>query len=451
MEKQPIDKQTYEKYKTFAIQRRTLLSKVNLYFMCAFVVMFMVALIISFITQLYWGFIGLAVIFVAFVITNAVMWAPISKIQPDIDDYEEAHPLTPHKSYIPQAVAKPELELKQNQKLEPEPAPTPDPESLMRTKYKNLIEVCGIRFLIKYYPQAKRLPIRDITVTEDYPYSEKTERLSAVKELIRSDLCEYTFRNILIEYGDLLDAQELDKIKEYLTEWEVEEKVSSVAAPAPRCADIPDEQINNDEEDEEANEEYVTEDEYDSGESEETIECDDEAVENDCNEVEEAVEYDEEDEENEEDREDLKLCPICEKNYIDKNSAMCPDCRKLLVGVQESRKYIPAENYGRGNTVKMSSTGSKFGEWFTFVNEHATNRFKHGFKAYNSKGDYVGIVFMTDDKRSPAYGCIELSMFTNYYRRYGEWHRIKSNGGYVSWQLLCARLEKYGKYECFID
>lgn len=121
--------------------------------------------------------------------------------------------------------------------------------------------------------------------------------------------------------------------------------------------------------------------------------------------------------------------------------------------------HLDYNNAPINNMVVISKTqGDKkmrkhfdFAETFTFTYEAASIRGKCGFKAYNSKGKNIGIVYMTDDKRSPAFGFAELCMLPNYYNTYGEWHRIKSHGGRVDWQVLCERLNKYGKCECYID
>ncbi len=58
---------------------------------------------------------------------------------------------------------------------------------------------------------------------------------------------------------------------------------------------------------------------------------------------------------------------------------------------------------------------------------------------------------MTDDKRTPSYGHCETCIFPEYRARYGEWHRITSNGERVPWIRLENALKKEGKYKLFID
>ena len=83
-----------------------------------------------------------------------------------------------------------------------------------------------------------------------------------------------------------------------------------------------------------------------------------------------------------------------------------------------------------------------FQEEFTFTMQKAFYRGKIGFQAYNSKGENVGLVFMCDDKRTPAYEHCELCMYPAYYNQYGEWHRIQSHGGRIKWDKLCEILKQ---------
>ena len=88
--------------------------------------------------------------------------------------------------------------------------------------YRKQIEICGARFFIKYYRQAKRLPLRDVKVTENYSSAEREERLEAVRELIDSGQSEYALQRILEEYGDVLDDSEVQDAKALLAEIEKE-------------------------------------------------------------------------------------------------------------------------------------------------------------------------------------------------------------------------------------
>ena len=94
---------------------------------------------------------------------------------------------------------------------------------------------------------------------------------------------------------------------------------------------------------------------------------------------------------------------------------------------------------------------SKFSENITFKKIKNIYRGKNGFLAFNSNNEEIGIVFMGDDKRSKSYGYCELCIFKNYKEKYGEWHRIKSNGLRIEWSTLCSILEEKGKYEIFVD
>ena len=136
----------------------------------------------------------------------------------------------------------------------------------------------------------------------------------------------------------------------------------------------------------------------------------------------------------------MKLCPKCNLNWIDDKQAICPVC--------DDQKTVQ-RNHGIGGGAKIST--ANFQEEFTFTNQRAFYRGKEGFQAYNMKGENVGLVFMCDDKRTPAYEHCELCMYPAYYNQYGEWHRITSHGGRIKWSKLCEILKQKTKHKVFID
>ncbi len=87
--------------------------------------------------------------------------------------------------------------------------------------YAQNIEVCGIRFFIKYYRAITLLPLPDIEVEENYSSAERSERLLAAKRIIAAGASEYAFRKILSSYSDiLLSASEIEQIQSILNELE---------------------------------------------------------------------------------------------------------------------------------------------------------------------------------------------------------------------------------------
>jgi hypothetical protein len=135
-----------------------------------------------------------------------------------------------------------------------------------------------------------------------------------------------------------------------------------------------------------------------------------------------------------------KLCPKCELNYITDNEEVCNICLNETYGIK-----IP-------ETQNHSKTANKyFNEEFTFTSVKKKYRGKVGFAAYNSANEEVGIVYMTDDKRSPSYECCELCMYEKYFNKYGEWHRFTSRGAKIKWYHLCEILNKCNSVKFFID
>lgn len=90
------------------------------------------------------------------------------------------------------------------------------------TNYKQLIEKCGIKFFIKYYKQIKRLPLRDVAISENFSPSEREERLLAAKKIIDLNLSKYALSEILKTYGDILNSAEIEQAKTLLEEIKAE-------------------------------------------------------------------------------------------------------------------------------------------------------------------------------------------------------------------------------------
>ena len=83
--------------------------------------------------------------------------------------------------------------------------------------------------------------------------------------------------------------------------------------------------------------------------------------------------------------------------------------------------------------------------------ERGYYRGKSGFEAYNYKGQNIGLIFKTDDKRTPAYGNIELCVYKSYQLQYGEWRRIKSQGVRIKYSYLCKVMENNDEYVIDVD
>lgn len=85
-------------------------------------------------------------------------------------------------------------------------------------QYQPLIEKCGIKFFIEYYRQIVRLPLRDVTITENYSSQEREERLTAAKKIIGLGLSEFALTDIIDRYGDILEIAEVEQAKALLAD-----------------------------------------------------------------------------------------------------------------------------------------------------------------------------------------------------------------------------------------
>ena len=122
--------------------------------------------------------------------------------------------------------------------------------------------------------------------------------------------------------------------------------------------------------------------------------------------------------------------------------------------IPEPKYNIEKEETFSSHKIKSSSIAKRtlqYDEEFVITSERKDYRRKSGFKAYNSKNEQIGIVFMCDDPRTPAFEYCELCVYKEYVNRYGEWHRIKSYGTRIKWNRLCEILSKQQSFRLFID
>ena len=133
-------------------------------------------------------------------------------------------------------------------------------------------------------------------------------------------------------------------------------------------------------------------------------------------------------------------CPRCELNYIKEEEKFCSSCLSEI------------NNKKRTRVQTINGKGYKlFQEYFTFKNIMKSYRGKTGFVALNSENEEIGIVFMCDDKRTPSFENCELCIYSKFQNRYGEWHRIKSNGERIRWEHLEEILKSQGLYKVYVD
>ena len=62
---------------------------------------------------------------------------------------------------------------------------------------------------------------------------------------------------------------------------------------------------------------------------------------------------------------------------------------------------------------------------------------KNGYLTRDTDGNNIGIVFMSDDKRTVRYGSAEIMFFSEYEEKYGRWRLINIGG-----RLPYSTLEK---------
>lgn len=101
-------------------------------------------------------------------------------------------------------------------------------------------------------------------------------------------------------------------------------------------------------------------------------------------------------------------------------------------------------------TMNRIYTRDGIGESFVFTNEKTSGYgIKTAYRAYNSRNEEVGFVFMTGDRRSPSYGYAESRFYTPYKGK--TWYRFTTGGQKISWEVLCQLLTAKGEYKIYID
>lgn len=82
---------------------------------------------------------------------------------------------------------------------------------------------------------------------------------------------------------------------------------------------------------------------------------------------------------------------------------------------------------------------------------NVTRNKKNGYAAYDQTKRLIGIVFMSDDKRTVRYGNAELLFFKQYEEEFGTWRIIKQSGKYLPFENLESLLQTRQAYSCRTD
>ena len=76
---------------------------------------------------------------------------------------------------------------------------------------------------------------------------------------------------------------------------------------------------------------------------------------------------------------------------------------------------------------------------------------KNGYMTYDERGRNIGIVFMSDDKKTARYGNAEILFFKKYKNEFGIWRVIRRQGAYIPFDYLQDVISRYGKYTVTTD
>ena len=137
-----------------------------------------------------------------------------------------------------------------------------------------------------------------------------------------------------------------------------------------------------------------------------------------------------------------KKCSVCDINWIDESAEICAVCA-------EERGHSTGSRYGANKKGNPPNRDKEL--TVTIVQALGVARGKVGYLAYDKNNRNIGVVFMSDDKRTTRYGNSELSFYEKDESELGSWRTIKMNGGYFPFEKLKEILSRQGKYVCTTD
>ena len=157
-------------------------------------------------------------------------------------------------------------------------------------------------------------------------------------------------------------------------------------------------------------------------------------------------------EENNEDG--IKLIELLNKDFFDEEKIKDYIIDKMIhqpvVAPPESPKT--SGNFPKVNTIRSGRhVKNPISEVFVFTNKMTRHKNEVAYEVYNALNQNVGYVFMTDDKRIPAYGNCEIHFYPAYQNKYQEWRRLTSHGQRIPWDDFLQRLKREGQCKYYID
>lgn len=157
-------------------------------------------------------------------------------------------------------------------------------------------------------------------------------------------------------------------------------------------------------------------------------------------------------EENNEDG--IKLMELLSKGTFDEERIKDYIIDKMThppVIVLSEHPKISSNTLKMGTIRKGKSVKKPISEYFVFTNKTTHHKTEVAYEVYNALNQNVGYVFMTDDKRTPAYGNCEIYFYTAYQNKYQKWRRITSYGQRIPWDKFLHKLKCEGQCKYYID
>ncbi len=101
------------------------------------------------------------------------------------------------------------------------------------------------------------------------------------------------------------------------------------------------------------------------------------------------------------------------------------------------KNLIVNYNYGTGELIYKKLAVSKYR--------------KNGYLTCDDKDRSIGIVFMSDDKRTNRFGNAEILFFRELKNEFGTWRILKIKKGYLPFKRLEEILQNQNEFVCVTD
>lgn len=133
----------------------------------------------------------------------------------------------------------------------------------------------------------------------------------------------------------------------------------------------------------------------------------------------------------------MKKCPKCGLNYIQDTQDLCDLCKQDYAESGKEKRR-PLHDFPIKDFVIKKSISSI--------------GIETGYDFYDLKGNKLGVVFATHDKKdTPAFGKCEMCFYSQYEGTFRRYHRFKINHERMDFEVLKVYFETHDEKRITID